>query len=110
MKLSIFLLIALAPSITFAQCPGFAGCAQNGARADGTVRPETFAQQPLRLYDAQGRFRGTDSPNPYQPDSLANSYSPYGNRFSPDSVYNEFGAGNRFYGNDSYLRREQGEE
>ena len=51
---------------------------------------------PPKLYDHDGNYRGRLSSNPYDPDSVSNPYGRYGNRFSPDSINNHFGAGNPY--------------
>ena len=49
-----------------------------------------------KLYDSQGNYRGKLSSNPFDPDSISNSFGRYGSKFSPDSIKNEFGAGSPF--------------
>lgn len=57
--------------------------------------PDNTAQS-LKLYDSQGHFRGNLNDNPYDPNSIANPYSRYGNRFSSESINNPYGSGNRY--------------
>lgn len=43
------------------------------------------------LFDSQGGFHGNVNANPYDPNSIANSYDRYGSPYSPDSVNNPYG-------------------
>jgi hypothetical protein len=49
-----------------------------------------------RLYDQQGTYRGNLSTNQYDPDSVSNPCGRFGNPYSPDSLNNQFGAGNPY--------------
>jgi hypothetical protein len=53
-----------------------------------------FAQSPI-IVAPDGTYLGNFNSNPYDPNSIANPYGPYGNPYSPDSVTNPYGR----YGN-----------
>jgi hypothetical protein len=55
-----------------------------------------YATDAPKLYDSQGNYRGKLSTNQFDPDSGSTPYDRYGNKFSPDSINNPFGAGNQF--------------
>ena len=54
------------------------------------------------IYDpTTGKYLGNLSTNPYDPNSVNNSYGRYGNRYSPDSINNEYGQYGSKYSPDS---------
>ena len=55
-----------------------------------------YATNAPRLYDQQGNYRGKLSTNQFDPDSVSNPYGRYGIPYSPDSLNNQFGAGNPY--------------
>ena len=48
------------------------------------------------IYNRQGNYRGRLSTNPYDQDSILNTYGRYGSQYLPDSINNPFGAGNLY--------------
>ena len=50
----------------------------------------------LQIYDNQGQYRGNLNSNSLDPNSVANPYGRYGSKYSPDSINNPYGAGNRY--------------
>jgi hypothetical protein len=53
------------------------------------------AQDAPALVSPDGKYLGTLSANPHDPDSVSNPYGQYGNPYSPDSINNPYGQ----YGN-----------
>lgn len=52
---------------------------------------------PILVDPSTGKYLGTLSNNPYDPNSVSNQFGKYGSKFSPDSINNEFGRyGSRF--------------
>ena len=57
---------------------------------------------PPILVDRQtGKYLGTLSSNPYDPDSVSNPYGQYGSEYSSDSINNPYGQYGSEYSNDS---------
>lgn len=56
---------------------------------------------PPRIYSDDGKYLGTASSNPYDPESISNPYGQYGSPYSPDSVNNPYGQYGSPYSNDS---------
>ena len=56
----------------------------------------SYGNASLKLYDAEGNFRGNLNNNPYDPDSIANPYGRYGSPYSADSINNPYGAGSPY--------------
>jgi len=48
------------------------------------------AQSPI-IVAPDGTYLGNYNSNPFDPNSIANPYGPYGNPYSPNSVTNPFG-------------------
>jgi hypothetical protein len=58
--------------------------------------------EPPHLRDRQtGKYLGTLSANPYDPDSVNNPYGRYGSSYSADSINNPYGQYGSRYSNDS---------
>ena len=76
------------------------------------LSPNTIIQEPNqpKVYDNQGRYRGSLSPNPYNSDSIQNPYGTYGNRYSNENLNGPYSPrnqmnpvkpfGGRLYGED----------
>ena len=57
---------------------------------------------PPILVDKQtGKYLGSLSSNPYDPNSTSNPYGQYGSKYSPDSINNPYGQYGSKYSNDS---------
>jgi hypothetical protein len=50
-----------------------------------------FGSPQLRSPDGTNKYLGDVNNNPYDPNSVANPYGPYGSPYSPDSVNNPYG-------------------
>lgn len=94
----IALIAIFAPGPAHSYCADSRDCLVTKPRSDGSLDPEVIRQQPLKLYNQQGEFRGNLSKNPYDPDSTSNAWGTYGSQYSPDSLANPYGAGNSYYG------------
>jgi len=60
-----------------------------------------WAQQTPYIVSHDGKYLGTLSSNPYDPDSVSNAYGQYGSRYSPDSINNPYGQYGSPYSNES---------
>ena len=61
-----------------------------------TTNPYESGSRSPQLYDSQGRYRGSLSRNPYDPNAADNPYSRFGSPYSPyrqDSPNNPYGQG-----------------
>ncbi len=67
-----------------------------GSRHSNRSANNPYAGKAPKLYDRNGRFRGTLSTNPNDPNSINNPYGRYGNPYSSDSINNPYGAGNPY--------------
>ena len=54
-----------------------------------------------QILSRDGRYLGTLSSNPYDPDSVSNPYGRYGSPFSPDSINNPYGLYGSRYSSES---------
>ncbi len=52
---------------------------------------ERYAVNPPRLYSGGGAYLGELSANRYSPDSVSNEYGMYGSKYSNDSINNIYG-------------------
>ena len=65
------------------------------------ILPSVQAEPP-HLRDRQtGKYLGTLSANPYDPESVNNPYGRYGSQYSADSINNPYGRYGSRYSNDS---------
>lgn len=56
---------------------------------------------PILVDPSTGKYLGTLSNNPYDPDSVSNPYGRYGSQYSPDSINNPYGQHGSRYSNQS---------
>jgi hypothetical protein len=63
------------------------------------------AAPPVLVDPETGKYLGTLSDNPYDPDSTGNPYGRYGSRYSPDSINNPYGRYGSPYSPDSPYNR-----
>jgi hypothetical protein len=69
---------------------------QYGGRYSPNSANNPYATNAPKLYDADGKYRGRLSNNPYDPDSVSNPYGRFGNPYSSESVNNPYGVGNPY--------------
>jgi hypothetical protein len=55
-----------------------------------------YDNDPPKLYDSEGNYRGKLGGDPNDPDSTSNPYGRYGSPDSPDSINNPYGAGSPY--------------
>jgi hypothetical protein len=67
-----------------------------GSRFSNKSWTNPIATNPPVLVDDQGRFRGTLSSSPFDPNSVSNPLGQYGSPFSPNSIRNPYGAGSPY--------------
>lgn len=65
------------------------------------ISAPAFADPPIIVDPSTGRYLGTLSANPYDPNSTSNPYGRYGSKYSADSINNPYGQYGNRYGNDS---------
>lgn len=58
--------------------------------AQSVDNPYGNDQNSLKVYDADGRYRGNLNTNQYDPNSVSNPYGRYGNQYSNDSINNKY--------------------
>ena len=117
---AIIISFMLFSTMVFAVCPYDIDCIDNpyGAgspyKSDGLLNPYSkygnkysndswtnpYANNPPKIYDSNGNYKGQFSTNPYLKDSISNPYGKYGNPYSQDSINNPYGAGNPYTNNE----------
>jgi cell division protein FtsI/penicillin-binding protein 2 len=65
------------------------------------ISAPVFAAPPILVDPSTGKYLGTLSANPYDPNSTSNPYGRYGSKYSPDSINNRYGEYGNPYSNNS---------